>query len=159
MVSLDIHEKTWNPPMPLLLQRRLGTENRPINGDAVRVLLDSALAHAGLAGPSGQPLKFQPHDFRRLFITDAVMSGMPPHIAQLVVGHRDVNTTMGYKAIYPEEVINGHRAFITRAQGNTSQRGVPDPDRRGMGRVPRPFRTAESRPRGMRPGLRVSLHP
>ena len=114
VVSFDIHEKTWNPPMPLLLQRRLGTDNRPINSDAVRVLLDSALAHAGLTGQSGQPLKFQPHDFRRLFITDAVMNGMPPHIAQLVVGHRDVNTTMGYKAIYPEEVINGHRAFIAR---------------------------------------------
>jgi len=42
------------------------------------------------------------------------MNGMPPHIAQLVVGHRDVNTTMGYKAVYPEEVINGHRAFIAR---------------------------------------------
>jgi len=114
VVSFDIHEKTWNPPMPLLLQRRLGTENRPIGSDAVRDLLDSALAHAGLTDPSGQPLKFQPHDFRRLFITDAVMNGMPSHIAQLVVGHRDVNTTMGYKAVYPEEVINGHRAFITR---------------------------------------------
>ena len=114
VVSLDAHEKTWNPPMPLLLQRRLGTENRPIGTDAVRDLLDSALAHSGLTDPSGQPLKFQPHDFRRLFITDAVMNGMPPHIAQLVVGHRDVNTTMGYKAVYPEEVINGHRAFITR---------------------------------------------
>ncbi len=44
----------------------------------------------------------------------AVMNGMPPHIAQLVAGHRDVNTTMGYKAVYPEEVINGHRAFIAR---------------------------------------------
>ena len=42
------------------------------------------------------------------------MHGMPPHIAQLVAGHRDVNTTMGYKAVYPEEVINGHRAFIAR---------------------------------------------
>lgn len=42
------------------------------------------------------------------------MHGMPPHIAQLVVYHRDVNTTMGYKAVYPEEVINGHRAFIAR---------------------------------------------
>jgi hypothetical protein len=39
---------------------------------------------------------------------------MPPHIAQLVVGHGDINTTMGYKAVYPEEVINGHRAFIAR---------------------------------------------
>ena len=114
VISFDIHEKTWNPPMPLLLQRRLGTENRPIGTDAVRDLLDSALAHSGLTDQSGQPLKFQPHDFRRLFITDAVMNGMPPHIAQLVVGHRDVNTTMGYKAVYPEEVINGHRAFITR---------------------------------------------
>jgi hypothetical protein len=39
---------------------------------------------------------------------------MPPHIAQLVAGHRDINTTMGYKAVYPEEVISGHRAFISR---------------------------------------------
>jgi integrase len=114
VISFDAHEKTWNPPMPLLLQRRLGTENRPIGTDAVRDLLNSALAHAGLTDVSGRPLTFQPHDFRRLFITDAVMNGMPPHIAQLVVGHRDVNTTMGYKAVYPEEVINGHRAFITR---------------------------------------------
>ena len=49
-----------------------------------------------------------------MFITDAIMHGMPPHIAQLVAGHRDVNTTMGYKAVYPEEVITGHRAFIAR---------------------------------------------
>jgi hypothetical protein len=38
------------------------------------------------------------------------MHGMPPHVA----GHRDINVTMGYKAVYPEEVINGHRAFIAR---------------------------------------------
>jgi len=55
-----------------------------------------------------------PHDFRRILITDAIMHGMPPHIAQLVAGHRDINVTMGYKAVYPEEVINGHRAFIAR---------------------------------------------
>jgi hypothetical protein len=39
---------------------------------------------------------------------------MPPHIAQLILGHKDINTTMGYKAVYPEEAINGHRAFIAR---------------------------------------------
>ncbi len=53
-------------------------------------------------------------DRRHFFITDAIMHGMPPHIAQLVAGHADINTTMGYKAVYPEEVINGHRAFIAR---------------------------------------------
>jgi hypothetical protein len=42
------------------------------------------------------------------------MHSMPPHIAQLVAGHRDINTTMGYKAVYPEEVIGWHRAFIAR---------------------------------------------
>ena len=41
---------------------------------------------------------------------------MPPHIAQLILGHQDINTTMGYKAVYPEEAINGHRAFIARRQ-------------------------------------------
>ena len=59
-------------------------------------------------------MRYTFHDFRRMFITDAIMHGMPPHIAQLVAGHRDINTTMGYKAVYPEEVINGHRAFIAR---------------------------------------------
>jgi len=49
-----------------------------------------------------------------MLITDAIMHGMPPHIAQLVAGHRDISTTMGYKAVYPEEVISGHRTFIAR---------------------------------------------
>jgi len=102
------------PPLPLLFQRRVGTENRAINASAIRNPLDEALAATGLNDPDGRPLRFVPHDFRRIFITDAVMNGMPPHIAQLVVGHRDLNTTMGYKAVYPEEAINGHRAFIAR---------------------------------------------
>ena len=67
-----------------------------------------------MTNASSRPLRFTPHDFRRIFITDAIMHGMPPHIAQLVAGHHDINTTMGYKAVYPRESIDGHRAFITR---------------------------------------------
>jgi Phage integrase family len=55
-----------------------------------------------------------PHDFRRVFATEAILNGMPPHIAQLILGHKNINTTMGYKAVYPEEAINGHRAFLAR---------------------------------------------
>jgi Phage integrase family len=113
-VSYDDNEKLWNPPMPLLFQRRLRAENRPITPQAIRDLLNIALDQSGLTGAAGQPLRFAPHDFRRMLITDAIMHGMPPHIAQLVAGHRDINTTMGYKAVYPEEVISGHRAFIAR---------------------------------------------
>ncbi|MET7298869.1 site-specific integrase [Embleya sp. NPDC005575] len=86
----------------------------PIPVSGIRDLLDEGLTHTGLTDAAGLPLEFTPHDFRRLFITDAIMNGMSPHIAQLVVGHRDINTTMGYKTVYPEEVINGHRAFISR---------------------------------------------
>ena len=114
VVAYDYHERVWNPPMPLLFQRRFGGENRPIAGPAVRELITAALAGTGLTDASGQPLRFVPHDFRRILITDAIMHGMPPHIAQLVAGHRDINVTMGYKAVYPEEVINGHRAFLAR---------------------------------------------
>jgi hypothetical protein len=63
---------------------------------------------------AGQPLAWRPHDFRRLFVTDAVRSGLPPHIAAKVCGHSTVDTTMGYAAIYPEDVIAHHRAFIAR---------------------------------------------
>src|SRR5260370_39122393 len=100
--------------MPLLCQWRWRLEDRPLSDGIIRRLLNDTLADSGLTDASGAPLRFTPHDFRRLFITDAIMHGMPPHIAQLVAGHRDINTTMGYKAVYPEEVINGHRAFITR---------------------------------------------
>ena len=114
VVAYDDNEKLWNPPMPLLFQRRLRAEDRPISAQAIRELLNYALDESGLADASGQPLRFAPHDFRRMLITDAITHGMPPHIAQLVAGHKDINTTMGYKAVYPEEVITGHRAFIAR---------------------------------------------
>ena len=114
VVSYDDNEKLWNPPMPLLFQRRLRSEDRPVTAQATRELLNIALDKSGLTGAAGQPLRFAPHDFRRMLITDAIMHGMPPHIAQLVAGHRDISTTMGYKAVYPEEVISGHRAFIAR---------------------------------------------
>jgi hypothetical protein len=44
-----------------------------------------------------------------------------------VAGHRDINTRMGYKAVYPEKVINGHRAFISRRRALRPQPGIPHP--------------------------------
>ena len=114
VVSYDKNERVYNPPMPLLFQHRLRLEDRPVSETALRSYLDHALTAIGVTDAGGRPMRYTFHDFRRLFITDAILHGMPPHIAQLVAGHRDINTTMGYKAVYPEEVINGHRAFIAR---------------------------------------------
>jgi hypothetical protein len=115
IAAYDHHEKIWNPPLPLLFQRRIGAESRRLSPDIARDLLASALQDTGLVDPAdGGPLRYTPHDFRRLFITEAVMNGLPPHIAQVIAGHRDINVTMGYKAVYPEEAIQAHLAFMAR---------------------------------------------
>ena len=118
ITAYDNHEKIWNPPLPLLFQRRIAAENRRISPDVARDMLADALHDTGLTDPAdGGPLRYTPHDFRRLFITDAVMNGLPPHIAQVIVGHRDINVTIGYKAVYPEEAIQSHLAFLARRRG------------------------------------------
>jgi integrase len=111
----DSHELLWQPPAPLLFQRRTRAEHRSLGGTFVADLLDEALDHTGLSDPAtGEPLHFTPHDFRRMFITDVVLNGLPPHIAQVIAGHRDIGVTMGYKAVYPDEAITAHLAFLAR---------------------------------------------
>jgi hypothetical protein len=113
--AYDWHECVWRPPAPVLFQRRFGTENRAISHGTLRKMIRAALADTGLTDPvDGGPLNYTPHDFRRLFITDAILNGLPPHIAQVIAGHRDINVTLGYKAIYPEEAIQAHLAFLAR---------------------------------------------
>lgn len=111
----DRYECAWRPPSPVLFQRRFPSEIRAISDSSLRTMLNSALVHTGLKDPvDGQPLHYSPHDFRRIFITDAIMSGLPPHIAQVIAGRRDINVTVGYKAVYPDEAIQAHLAFLTR---------------------------------------------
>jgi hypothetical protein len=113
--AYDWHECVWMPPAPLLFQRRFRTENRSINHGTLRKMLQAALADTGLVDPAdGLPLSYTPHDFRRIFITDAIMNGLPPHIAQVIAGHQNINVTLGYKAIYPDEAIQAHLAFLAR---------------------------------------------
>jgi integrase len=111
----DAYECVWSAPAPLLFQRRVGSEPRAMTMSGLRQLLAAALARTGLVDPAtGGPLHFTPHDFRRMFLTDAIASGLPPHIAQVIAGHRDLNVTLGYKAVYPTEAIQAHRAFLAR---------------------------------------------
>ena len=113
--AYDRRECLWIGPAPLLFQRRFGADNRRICDSTIRNMLNAALASTGLTGHTdGSPLHYSPHDFRRIFITDAIMSGLPPHIAQIIAGHQDLNVTMGYKAVYPDEAIQAHLAFLTR---------------------------------------------
>ena len=114
VAAYDDHERLWLPPAPVLFQRRIGAENRAIPAATIRKLLAAALARTGLTDPDGAPLHYTLHDFRRMFLTDAIMNGLPPHIAQVIAGHRDINVTLGYKAVYPDEAIQAHLAFLAR---------------------------------------------
>ena len=129
--AYDTRERLWAPPAPVLFQRRVGTESRAISTTSVGKFLSAALINAGLnnAGQD-EPLHYTPHDFRRMFITDAILGGLPPHIAQVIAGHRDINVTLGYKAIYPEETIQAHLAFLARRRSlrPTEEYRVPTDD-------------------------------
>lgn len=113
--TFDRHERVWLEPAPRLFQRHVAGENRGFSSGTVRDLLSSAMAHTGLVDPvDGESLHYTPHDFRRMFITDAIVNGLPPHIAQVIAGHRDINVTLGYKAVYPDEAIQAHLGFLAR---------------------------------------------
>ncbi|MGD0608593.1 MAG: site-specific integrase [Streptosporangiaceae bacterium] len=115
VAAYDPHERRWLPPAPLLFQRRFRGYDQALEDSTIRRILTAAITRAGIAGPAtGQPLHYTPHDFRRMFITDAVLNGLPPHIAQVIAGHRDINVTMGYKAVYPDEAIQAHLAHLAR---------------------------------------------
>ncbi len=111
--AYDVFEQTWSPPMPFLFQRRYGNEDRPIGRSYIRECMVTASQAAQITA-AGETLEWRPHDFRRIFVTDALRSGLPPHIAAKICGHALLDTTMGYAAIYPEDVIAHHRAFIAR---------------------------------------------
>ena len=156
--ACDDHERVWLPPAPVLFQRRIGAENRAIPTATIRRLLAATLARTGLTSPDGTPLHYTLHDFRRMFLTDAIMSGLPPHIAQVIAGHRDINVTLGYKAVYPDEAIQAHLAFLARRRAlrpTEEYRTPTDAEwEEFLG-----LRAPQSRHRHLRPGIRHSLHP
>ncbi|TCO33036.1 phage integrase family protein [Kribbella steppae] len=112
-VRYDPHERIHGEPFPHLFARRIGTRQEVISYAVVRRLLGELAADAGLSD-AGQPIRFTPHDFRRLFTTEMVSSGLPLHIAATLLGHLNLDTTRGYTAVFPDEVIAAHQFFIER---------------------------------------------
>ncbi|WP_172652650.1 tyrosine-type recombinase/integrase [Rhodococcus opacus] len=108
----DPNEKMTGPPLPHLFQRRSGWGWKVFTHSLLRGLLNETLARTGLTDASGQPLHYTPHDFRRLWATDAVNHGLPVHIAAKILGHKNINTTQGYTAVFDEHLIRSYRSFL-----------------------------------------------
>jgi integrase len=108
----DNYERVFGSALPHLFQRTIRGERRVITAGTIRDLLTRLAERAGVTDVDGTVLRFSPHDFRRIFSTETVNSGLPIHIAAKLLGHLDLNTTQGYVAVYPEEVISHYRRFV-----------------------------------------------
>ena len=107
----DQHERTQGPDLPHLFQRSHNGQRRVISYPTIINLLNRAVEAAGIKN-GGQTLHFRPHDFRRMFVTEHVNSGLPIHIVAALVGHGSLDTTRAYAAVYPEQVILGYLAHV-----------------------------------------------
>ncbi|MGW1089228.1 tyrosine-type recombinase/integrase [Streptomyces sp. NPDC002596] len=108
----DPHERVTGPLLPHLFQRAIGWRREIISTKVLYRLLNETLERAGLTDRVGQQLRYTPHDFRRIFVTDAVTGGLPVHIAAKILGHRSLNTTQAYLAVFQEELIKAYRSFL-----------------------------------------------
>jgi hypothetical protein len=116
LVAYNYAECVNSEPLPFLFQRTAGRglkgTTRPMHKTYVARVLNKVARAAKLTGPDGKLIDFTPHDFRRVFATDALAAGLPPHIIQKLMGHATLATTQGYAAIFPDDIIRSHRAFI-----------------------------------------------
>jgi integrase len=109
-VRYDEAEKVFSPPLPFLFQTHHRTNARVFSTGTIRTYLNYAVEVAGL----GDGTKLTPHDFRRVFATDALRTGLPVHILAKVMGHLNLNTTQGYAAVFDEDVARHFREFVDR---------------------------------------------
>jgi integrase len=123
----DPYERAFGPPLPHLFQRISQRRLQVLPANKVRELLNQVVERAGIVDVDGTPLRFTPHDFRRVFSTEAVNSGLPIHIAARLLGHLDLNTTQGYVAVYPAEVIRHYRRFIAERRSQQPSEEYREP--------------------------------
>ncbi|WP_344148742.1 site-specific integrase [Kribbella yunnanensis] len=108
----DQHERVTGPPLPHLFQRKIGYRHEMITPATVQHLLSATLTRAGLTDATGEPLRYTPHDFRRMFATDAVTGGLPVHIAARVLGHHSLSATQAYLAVFQDDLVRTYRSFL-----------------------------------------------
>jgi len=110
----DGSERLHSPALPFLCQRPTGARQQAFTSMFVKQLLDRVVTISPILAADGTALRFTPHDFRRIFATDAAAGGLPVHILAKILGHETVATTQIYVAIYDQDVIDHHRGFIAR---------------------------------------------
>ncbi|MFD3330263.1 site-specific integrase, partial [Streptomyces sp. NPDC058701] len=99
--------------MPFLFQRQYGAIGSKIfNPGTIQKMISRRCEDLAETHPGFRGLKFTPHDFRRIFATELVNSGLPIHIGAALLGHLSIQTTRGYVAVFDEDVIRHYQAHL-----------------------------------------------
>ncbi len=131
MPLYDRNERIWVAPAPpLLFQWKSGGHHRAVSAGLIRNALTELIDAAGVKDAAGEPLYFQPpHDLRRIFATDAIMNGMPPHIAQVLLGAQRHQHNHGIQSHLPGGSDQRSPRFISRRRALRPSEEYRTPDR------------------------------
>ncbi|MGH9227033.1 MAG: tyrosine-type recombinase/integrase [Acidimicrobiales bacterium] len=114
VTRFDTHDKETSSPQPFLFQRFVGSTRAVFSYTVVLHMLWRLCDELAQDRPAFAQARFAPHDFRRLFATDLINSGLPIHIGAALLGHLDLGTTRGYVAVFEEDVVRHYQAYLAR---------------------------------------------
>lgn len=125
----DLHEKIWSPPLPYLFQRQQGSTKAHValSHAAVSRMIKRRCEALAAENPAFAGATFTPHDFRRLFTTELLNNGLPIHIGAALLGHLSLQTTRGYAAVFPEDVIRHYQQILERRRAQRPPGEYRDP--------------------------------
>lgn len=110
----DHYEALTGPRLPHLFQRNYGAGPSVLCATLIRRSLRALAERMQLTDAAGNSIYLTPHDFRRVFTTTAIQDGLPLHIASKILGHRHLNSTQPYTAVFQDDLIRTYRAFVDR---------------------------------------------
>lgn len=110
-VRYDPQDKVFSEKLPFLFQLPGRGTNRVMAYATIYTFIQYAQDIAGIASDG---TRLTAHDFRRIFATDALRTGLPVHILAKVMGHQNLTTTQGYTAVFDEDVARHFREFVDR---------------------------------------------
>ncbi|WP_299823406.1 site-specific integrase, partial [uncultured Jannaschia sp.] len=108
--NFDFHERKPLPRAPYLLQGR--TRPNMIGRTTIRDMLAGLSRRAGARTHDGQPLLVHPHDCRRVFASEHLNNGTPPHVLRALLGHERLDTVMIYAKLYPGALVDAYRRHV-----------------------------------------------
>jgi integrase len=125
--SYDPYERVWKASLPYLFQRLNGLHRSAVTPTTIRRRLQACCAELAKIHPEFEGVNFAPHDFRRLFATELVNSGLPIHIGAALLGHLSIETTRGYVAVFDEVVVLHYQQFLDRRREQRPPEEYRDP--------------------------------